>query len=96
MSESIDTKMAGNPGLEKAGYVRAAKPEKMSFKAQLMRIDCRNVVLKIELQMQAGGDMENAVLFLMILLLSLTEFLIVFLLKRKVKKLLGGEQEFLV
>ena len=36
--------------------------------------------------MQAGGDMENAVLFLMIL--SLTEFLIVFLLKRKVKKLL--------
>lgn len=30
--------------------------------------------------------MENAVLFLMIL--SLTEFLIVFLLKRKVKKLL--------
>lgn len=49
MSESIDTKMAGNPGLEKAGYVRAAKPEKKSFKAQLMRIDCRNVVLKIEL-----------------------------------------------
>ncbi len=34
--------------------------------------------------------MENAVLFLMILLLSLTEFLIVFLLKRKVKKLLEG------
>lgn len=33
--------------------------------------------------------MENAVLFLMILLLSLTEFMIVFLLKRKVKKLLG-------
>lgn len=32
--------------------------------------------------------MENAVLFLMILLLSLTEFMIVFLLKRKVKKLL--------
>lgn len=32
--------------------------------------------------------MENAVLFLMILLLSLMEFLIVFLLKRKVKKLL--------
>lgn len=57
MSESIDAKIAGNPGLEKAGYVRAAaakiiraaKPEKMSFKAQLMRIDCRNVVLKIEL-----------------------------------------------
>ncbi len=33
--------------------------------------------------------MENAVLFLMILLLSLTEFLIVFLLKKKVKKLLN-------
>lgn len=56
MSESIDAKIAGNPGLEKAGYVRAAakiiraaKPEKMSFKAELMRIDCRNVVLKIEL-----------------------------------------------
>ena len=32
--------------------------------------------------------MEKAVLFLMILLLSLTEFLIAFLLKRKVKKLL--------
>lgn len=32
--------------------------------------------------------MENAVLFLMILLLSLTEFMIVFLVKRKVKKLL--------
>lgn len=34
--------------------------------------------------------MENAVLFLMILFLSLTEFLTVFLLKRKVKKLLEG------
>lgn len=32
--------------------------------------------------------MENAVLFLMILLLSLTEFMIVFLVKRKVKKLM--------
>lgn len=32
--------------------------------------------------------MENTVLFLMVLFLSLTEFLIVFLLKRKVKKLL--------
>lgn len=40
MAESIDAKSAGNPGLEKAGYVRAAaakiiraaKPEKMSFK----------------------------------------------------------------
>lgn len=57
MSESIDTKIAGNPGLEKAGYVRAtaakiiraAKPEKMSFKAKLLRIDSRNVVVKIEL-----------------------------------------------
>lgn len=34
--------------------------------------------------------MEKAVLFLMILLLSLTEFMLVFLLKRKVKKLLEG------
>ena len=57
MSESIDAKMAGNPGLEKAGYVRAAaakiiraaKPEKMSFKAKLLRIDSRNVVVQIEL-----------------------------------------------
>lgn len=56
MSESIDAKIAGNPGLEKAGYVRAAaakiiraaKPEKMSFKAKLLRIDSRNVVVKIE------------------------------------------------
>ena len=57
MAESIDAKIAGNLGLEKAGYIRAtaakiiraAKPAKMSFKAQLMRIDCRNVVVKIEL-----------------------------------------------
>lgn len=57
MAENIDAKIAGNPGIEKAGYVRAAaakiiraaKTEKMSFKAELMRIDCRNVVLKIEL-----------------------------------------------
>lgn len=56
MAECIDAKIAGNPGLEKAGYVRAtaakiiraAKPEKMSFKAKLLRIDCRNVVVKIE------------------------------------------------
>lgn len=56
MAECIDAKIAGNPGLEKAGYVRAtaakiiraAKPEKMSFKAQLLRIDSRNVVVKIE------------------------------------------------
>lgn len=34
--------------------------------------------------------MENVVLCMLILLLSLTEFLIVFLLKRKVKKLLEG------
>lgn len=55
--QSKTLRFAGNPGLEKAGYVRAAaakiiraaKPEKMSFKAQLMRIECRNVVLKIEL-----------------------------------------------
>ena len=32
--------------------------------------------------------MENAVFFMMILLLSVAEFLIVFLLKRKVKKIL--------
>ena len=57
MSESLDAKIAGNPGLEKAGYIRAtaakiiraAKPEKMSFKAELLRIDCRNVVIKIEI-----------------------------------------------
>ena len=57
MSESIDAKIAGNLGLEKAGYIRAtaakiiraAKPEKMSFKAKLLRIDSRNVVVQIEL-----------------------------------------------
>ena len=56
MAECIDSKIAGNPGLEKAGYIRAtaakiiraAKPEKMSFKAELLRIDCRNVIVKIE------------------------------------------------
>ncbi|WP_297644799.1 hypothetical protein, partial [uncultured Treponema sp.] len=56
MAESIDAKISGNPGLEKAGYVRAtaakiirsAKPEKMSFKAELMRIGGRDVVVKIE------------------------------------------------
>ena len=56
MAECIDAKIAGNPGLEKAGYIRAtaakiiraAKPEKMSFKAELLRIDSRNVVVKIE------------------------------------------------
>ncbi len=56
MAESLEAKIAGNPGLEKAGYVRAtaakiiraAKPEKMSFKAELLRIDCQNVVIKIE------------------------------------------------
>ena len=43
MAESIDTKIAGNPGLEKAGYVRAAsakiiraaKPEKCLSKLNL-------------------------------------------------------------
>lgn len=56
MAESIDAKISGNPGLEKAGYIRAtaakiiraAKPEKMSFKAELMRIGGRDVVVKIE------------------------------------------------
>lgn len=57
MAEGIDAKIAGNPGLEKSGYIRAtaakiirsAKPEEMSFKAELLRIDSRNVVVKIEL-----------------------------------------------
>lgn len=56
MAESLDAKIAGNPGLEKAGYIRAtaakiiraAKPEKMSFKAELVRIGSRDVVVKIE------------------------------------------------
>lgn len=56
MAESSDAKIAGNPGLEKAGYIRATaakiiratKPEKMSFNAELVRIDARNVVVKIE------------------------------------------------
>ena len=57
MAESIDAKIAGTPGLEKAGYIRAtaakiiraAKPGKMSFKAELVRIGGRDVVVKIEL-----------------------------------------------
>lgn len=46
MSESIDAKMAGNPGLEKAGYVRAAaakiiraaKPEKSLSRRSLCEL----------------------------------------------------------
>lgn len=56
MAEDIDSKIAGNTGLVKAGYIRAtaakilrsAKPEKLSYEAELFRIDCQNVVLKIE------------------------------------------------
>ena len=57
MAECIDAKIAGNLGLEKAGYIRAtaakiiraAKPGKMSFNAKLLRIDSRNVIVQIEL-----------------------------------------------
>lgn len=46
MSESIDAKIAGNPGLEKAGYVRAAaakiiraaKPEKSLSRRSLCEL----------------------------------------------------------
>lgn len=54
--ENIDSKLEGNPVLEKAGYLRAsaakilrsAKPEKMTFSAKLVQISERDIVLQIE------------------------------------------------
>lgn len=56
MIENIDSKLEGNPVLEKAGYLRAtaakilraAKPEKMTFNAKLVQISERDIVVQIE------------------------------------------------
>lgn len=53
--ENIDSKITGNPGLEKAGFVRAlaakvireSKPEKMSFNGKLVRLSDSNIVVQV-------------------------------------------------
>lgn len=57
MIENIDSKLAGNSVLEKAGYIRAtaaqiiraAKPEKMTFSARLARLSKKEIVLEISM-----------------------------------------------
>ena len=54
--ENPEEKIFGNPGLEKAGHIRAAaaeilrtaKKEKMSYKAELSQISAKDIVVKIE------------------------------------------------
>lgn len=53
--ENIDSKITGNPGLEKAGFVRAlaakvireSKPEKMSYNGKLVRLSGRDIIVQI-------------------------------------------------
>lgn len=53
--ENIDSKITGNPGLEKAGFVRAlaakvireSKPEKMSYNGKLVRLSGRDIVVQV-------------------------------------------------
>lgn len=53
--ENIDSKITGNLGLEKAGYVRAtaakvireAKPEKLAYNGKLVRLSGRDIVVQI-------------------------------------------------
>lgn len=53
--ENIDSKITGNPGLEKAGFVRAlaakvireSKPEKLSFNGKLVRLSDSNIVVQV-------------------------------------------------
>lgn len=53
--ENIDSKITGNPGLEKAGYVRAlaakvireAKPSKLAYNGKLVRLSGRDVVVQV-------------------------------------------------
>lgn len=55
--ENIDSKLTGNSGLEKAGYVRAlaakvireAKPEKISYNGKLVRLSGRDIVVQINI-----------------------------------------------
>lgn len=56
-AEDLEAKLCGNPGLAKAGYIRAtaakvirqAKPKKLGFKSRLLRISCDETVLQVEL-----------------------------------------------
>lgn len=53
--ENIDSKITGNPGLEKAGFIRAlaakvireAKPEKLSYNGKLVRLSDRDIVVQM-------------------------------------------------
>ena len=53
--ENIDSKITGNPGLEKAGFVRAlaakvireAKPEKLAYNGKLVRLSGRDIVVQV-------------------------------------------------
>ncbi|MCQ2593378.1 MAG: hypothetical protein MJ188_11415 [Treponema sp.] len=55
--ENIESKITGNPGLEKAGYVRAvaakiireSKPEKMSFNGKLVRLSNRDIIVQVNI-----------------------------------------------
>ncbi len=57
MLENIDAKLTGNPGLEKAGYVRAlaakiireAKPEKLSYNGKLVRLGGHDIVVQLSI-----------------------------------------------
>ncbi|MCQ2587762.1 MAG: hypothetical protein MJ174_06575 [Treponema sp.] len=53
--ENIDSKITGNPGLEKAGFVRAlaakiireSKPEKLSYNGKIVRLSGRDTVIQV-------------------------------------------------
>lgn len=53
--ESLDAKLCGNPGMERAGYIRAtaakvirqAKPKKLSFSGKIVRISCNDTVVRV-------------------------------------------------
>lgn len=55
MIENVDAKLSGNPGMEKAGYIRAtaakiiraAKPEKLSYDGKLARLSERDIVVSL-------------------------------------------------
>ena len=53
--ENIESKISGNPGLEKAGHIRAlaakiireAEQEKMNFNGKLVRLSYNTIVVQI-------------------------------------------------
>lgn len=53
--EDVESKLTGNPGLEKAGYIRAlaakiireAKPEKLTYNGKLVRLGGRDIVVQV-------------------------------------------------